>query len=212
MRFLNTTTLKFEQIPDLELHLEKNQYAILSHRWFADEDEVSYEDLLSSTDVSHKKGFAKIQGFCKLASAANCRYGWVDTCCINKGNSSELGEAINSMYLWYSCSKICLAYLGDVPERQLKDSEWFDRGWTLQELIAPKEVSFYDQDWKHLGTKTDRLAELSRKTRIPETILSHTSKPSTCSVAQRFSWAATRIVSSKREATCLFLKRVWIFS
>ena len=125
MRFLHTTTLRFEEVPDSDLDLEENQYAILSHRWFADEDEVAYNELLpsSSTDLSTKKGFAKIQGFCKLAAAANCRYGWVDTCCINKGDSSELSEAINSMYLWYSCSKICIAYLGDVPEREFSNSD-----------------------------------------------------------------------------------------
>ncbi|PMD12706.1 hypothetical protein NA56DRAFT_638772 [Hyaloscypha hepaticicola] len=195
MRVLNTATLRFEQILDSELDLDKNQYAILSHRWFDDEDEVSYEDLLhsSSKEIFSKGGYAKIKGFCKLASDANCRYGWIDTCCINKGNSSELSEAINSMYLWYSCSKICIAYLGDVPDREFKDSEWFDRGWTLQELIAPKEVLFFDQNWSPLGTKSQLLAELSCKTRIPQAILNHTSKPFTCSVAQRFSWAATRI-------------------
>ncbi|KAE9369059.1 HET-domain-containing protein [Stipitochalara longipes BDJ] len=195
MRFLNTDTLRFEQVPDSELDLDKNQYAILSHRWFDNEDEVSYEDLLhpSSSNVFSKKGYAKIRGFCKLAFKANCRYGWIDTCCINKGNSSELSEAINSMYLWYSYSKICIAYLGDVPEKKLEDSEWFNRGWTLQELIAPKEVSFFDQNWNPLGTKSDLLANLSRKTKIPRAILNHTAKLSTCSVAQRFSWAATRI-------------------
>ncbi len=67
MRFLNTTTLQLEYVPDAELDQEKNQYAILSHRWFANEDKVSYEDLLSSTHIFDKKGFVKIKGFCKLA-------------------------------------------------------------------------------------------------------------------------------------------------
>jgi Heterokaryon incompatibility protein (HET) len=195
MRFLNTNTLHFEEVADSELHLDKNQYAILSHRWGPDEDEVSYQDMTSSSlaDASQKKGFAKIKGFCDLASSSGCRYGWVDTCCINKGNSSELAEAINSMYLWYSHSKTCVVYLEDVPRRQLTDSEWFDRGWTLQELIAPKTVLFFDHDWKLVGTKTELLAELSRKTRIPEGVLSHTIKPSACSIAQRMSWAAKRM-------------------
>ena len=96
MRFLNTTTLQFEQVPDSELKLEKNQYAILSHRWGSDKD-VSYEDMLSSRDLSDKKGFAKIKGFCNIASLENCRYGWVDTCCIDKKPLTELTEAINSM-------------------------------------------------------------------------------------------------------------------
>jgi hypothetical protein len=195
MRFLNTSTLHFEEVADSELHLDKNQYTILSHRWGPDDHEISYQDMTSASSaeiVSQKKGFAKIKGFCDLASSAGCRYGWVDTCCINKGNSSELAEAINSMYMWYSHSTICVVYLEDVPGKQLTDSEWFDRGWTLQELIAPKAVSFFDHDWKPIGTKTDLLADLSRKTRIPEDVLSHRIKPSACSVAQRMSWAATR--------------------
>ena len=138
MRFLNTQTLRFEQIPESELHLERNQYAILSHRWGADEDEISYEDVQSSANFTNKKGYHKIEGFCKVASAQNCRYGWVDTCCINNANYTELNEAINSMYQWYQDSKICITYLEDVPQKQWTDSSWFERGWTLQELIGPK--------------------------------------------------------------------------
>ena len=199
MRFLNIRTLRFEQVPDSELHLEKNQYAILSHRWGADEDEVSFEDVQSSTDFSNKKGCNKIKEFCTVASSAKCRYGWVDTCCINKGNSSELSEAINSMYRWYQGSKICIAYLEDVPQKQLTDSAWFDRGWTLQELIGPKAVTFFDYGWNTIGTKTELIAELSRKTRIPERILNHTTELSTCSVAQRMSWAANRVTTREED-------------
>lgn len=192
MRFLNTGTLKFEQIPDSELHLEKNQYAILSHRWGAVEDEISYEDVLLRKDFSDKKGSDKIKGFCEVASLRNCRYGWVDTCCIDKQNSNELEEAINSMYLWYQGSEICITYLQDVPQTQLTDSNWFDRGWTLQELIGPKAVAFFDHDWNAIGTKAELITDLSRKTSIPEGILSHGIEPSACSVAQRMSWAANR--------------------
>lgn len=191
MRFLNTSTLQFEQIPDSELHLKENQYAILSHRWGADKDEISFEDVRLSTDFSNKKGFNKIKGFCEAVSA-NCRFGWVDTCCIHKDNLSELSEAINSMYRWYQGSKICIVYLEDVPQKQLTDSEWFNRGWTLQELIGPKNVTFFDHDWNIIGTKTELITDLSRKTRIPEGILSHNMKLSACSVAQRMSWGANR--------------------
>jgi len=47
--------------------------------WYDDEDEVSYDDFLysSSRDISGKRGYAKIKGFCKLASEANCHYGWI---------------------------------------------------------------------------------------------------------------------------------------
>ena len=193
MRFLDTHTLQFKQVPDSELHLEENQYAILSHRWGADKDEVSFEDVLdSSTDLSHKKAFDKIKGFCKVALSEKCRYGWVDTCCIHKKDSVELSEAINSMYRWYQGSKICIVYLEDVPQKQLTGSEWFDRGWTLQELIAPRAVSFFDQGWNLIGTKIDLVLDLSRTTRIPEGVMNNTIKPSACSVAQRMSWAANR--------------------
>lgn len=195
MRFLNTSTLEFVQIPDSELHLKENQYAILSHRWGAGEDEVSFQDLHLSTEFPRKKGFDKIRGFCNQASLANCRYGWVDTCCINKGDPNELSEAINSMYQLYQDSKFCIAYLKDVPQKQLMDSEWFDRGWTLQELIAPKAVTFFDHDWKIIGTRTDLIADLSRKTRLPKGILSNATKPSAYSIAQRMSWAANRVTT-----------------
>ena len=192
MRLLNTSDLQFVYVPDSEIDQNKNQYAILSHQWGADEDEVSFEDIQLSMDISRKKGFPKLKGFCKLALSEGCRYGWVDTCCINKGNSSELGEAINSMYRWYAGSKICIAYLEDVPQKQLLSSRWFDRGWTLQELIAPKTMIFCNHDWHIIGTKIELKAELSCKTKIPEGVLSHATKPSACSVAQRMSWAAER--------------------
>jgi hypothetical protein len=70
-------------------------------------------------------------------------------CCIDKRSSAELPEAINSMYKWYWDAAICYAYLSDVSaspgsEHKLKSSRWFTRGWTLQELLAPDVVEFYD--------------------------------------------------------------------
>lgn len=187
MRFLHTETLQFvEDVP-----LEKNNYAILSHRWGADKDEVSFEDI-SCANAANKKGFAKLKSFCEKASSQGFRYGWADTCCIDKRSSSELAEAIRSMYHWYEGSSFCVAYLEDVPQKDITDSEWFDRGWTLQELISPKDVSFFDHDWEPIGTKGELLAKLSLKTGIPESVLSHAAKPSICSVAQRMSWAAKR--------------------
>ncbi|KAL8781835.1 MAG: hypothetical protein Q9213_005837 [Squamulea squamosa] len=195
MRFLNTRTLQFEQVPDSELDLDQNHYAILSHRWSADDDEVSFEDIRQFRDLSNKKGLSKLKGFCEVALLEGCRYGWVDTCCINKGDLSELSEAINSMYRWYQGSQICIAYLEDVPERRLTESVWFDRGWTLQELISPRSLAFYDHDWNHVGTKTKLVDDLASRTGIPKRVLTHASKPSAYSVAQRMSWAAKRVTT-----------------
>ena len=122
MRFLNTRTLQFEEVADSNLEAEENKYAILSHRWDATEDEVSFADIHDTKAISHKKGYAKLKGFCDKAKPLKCRYGWDDTCYINKGNSSEMSEAINSMHCWYQGSHICIVYLEDVPEKPIMDS------------------------------------------------------------------------------------------
>lgn len=98
VRFINAGTLEFIYVPDSELGFEENKYAVLSHRWGAARDEVSFQDIEESREYSHKKGFAKLKGFCDLASRSGCRYCWIDTCCINKGDAMEMNEAINSMY------------------------------------------------------------------------------------------------------------------
>ena len=95
MRFPNTGTLRFEEITDWKLDAEETKYAILSRKWSAVEDKVSFRDVRvnESKDFSHKKGFATLGGFCDVAAKVGCRYGWDDTCCIHKGDSSELTEA-----------------------------------------------------------------------------------------------------------------------
>ena len=188
MRLINTTTLKLKEHRESQLP----GYVILSHRW--GDEEVTFEDLQSGTDVSQHTGYAKLQGFCRLAQSLDYKWAWLDTACINKSSASELGTALNSMYRWYAESKQCIAYLQDVHTggKLLEDSEWFDRGWTLQELIAPKNMTFYDRDWSIIGTKAALVERLSSKTKIPVSILDHTTKLSSCSIAQRFSWAANR--------------------
>ena len=191
MRFLNTHTLQFETVADSELDQDENRYAILSHRWGNDEDEVSFADVRSQ-DFSHRKAFPKLKGFCDLAASLGYRYGWLDTCCIDKTNLVELSEAIASMYRWYQASDVCIVYLVDVPKVDIMDSSWWSRGWTLQELIGPESASFYDCHWRGLGTKIELLSPISNKTEIPEDVLSHKTSPAVCSIAQRMSWAAIR--------------------
>lgn len=193
MRLINTATLQLEEVADSELSHDKNQYAILSHRWGSNEDEVSYQEMTSDKDISQKKGYVKIREFCSIALQSGYRYGWCDTCCINKGNSSELAESINSMFMWYKMSSLCVVYLADVPTVQFEDSEWFTRGWTLQELIAPRTLSFYNGHWEFVGTKLNLLGILSSKTCVPSNVLGNLVEPYTCSVAQRMSWAAHRV-------------------
>jgi hypothetical protein len=87
------------------------RYAILSHRW--GEEEVTFKDLTDSTG-KNKAGYGKIQFCGEQARRNGLQYFWVDTCCIDKSNSTELAEAINSMFRWYRDATRCYVYLSDV--------------------------------------------------------------------------------------------------
>ncbi|KAI3316594.1 hypothetical protein HD806DRAFT_517226 [Xylariaceae sp. AK1471] len=193
MRLLNISSVQLEKVPDSELDTEKYQYAILSHGSGFEEVEASYKDMVS-VNPDFNDGFNKLRKFCEVALKAGFQYAWIEPCCVNKESSVEQNETFNSMYLWYSRSKICIAYLDDVDGSQntWEDSEWFNSAWTLQALIASKDVAFFDRNWIAVGTKRDLLATLSTKTGIPEEVLGDPSKVSTCSVAQRMSWMSRR--------------------
>ncbi|KAF2092518.1 HET-domain-containing protein, partial [Rhizodiscina lignyota] len=163
-------------------------YAILSHRWEA--DEVLFEEMADSSAKS-KLGYAKIRGCARKAKRHGLDYCWVDTCCIDKRSSAELTEAINSMYQWYQNAVECYAYLSDVPEAPWQKSKWFTRGWTLQELLAPNQVLFYDKRWNKLGTKDQLAEEIAEITAIAKTALTyyHVTR---LSISERMSWASRR--------------------
>jgi hypothetical protein len=130
-------------------------YAILSHTWENDE-EVTFKDLSGPLAVAQKRGFLKIQQTCALAAQNGYSWAWVDTCCIDKQASAELSEAINSMFRWYQNAAVCYVFLADLDPAaelvtHLPNCRWFTRGWTLQELIAPSAVLFYDRYVKFIG-------------------------------------------------------------
>ena len=197
MRLINARTLKLEEVLD-----EKAKtYVILSHRW--EDYEVTFQDMQNPGVASSKKGFVKIQRTCEYAIKDGYEYVWVDTCCINKDSSAELTEAINSMYRWYTASAVCYALVSDVNAAaldndavmdQFKRSKWFTRGWTLQELLAPQLVVFYDQQWQFLGTKQTLGSHLTLRTGIDGDVLNGESLHSR-SIAQRMSWASQRVTT-----------------
>src|ERR1700744_5217306 len=119
------------------------EYAILSHTWGRGEDkEVTYRDIMDGTG-NNKPGFRKLTFCGNQAKADGLHYFWVDTCSIDKSSSTELQTAINSMFRWYRNSAKCYVWLPDVLdstdwETAFRQSRWFTRGWTLQELLAPK--------------------------------------------------------------------------
>lgn len=128
------------------------RYAMLSHRWGA--REPLYHDIQGNVyELKISPGIKKLQGFCQLASKQGFAWAWSDTCCIDKTCSGELQESLNTMFLWYRQSASTIVYLSDVHEASLdllEKSVWFTRGWTLQELLAPRFLQFYTSDWSLL--------------------------------------------------------------
>jgi hypothetical protein len=143
-------------------------YAILSHTWAHDDEEVILKDVLNDA-CDQKGGYQKVLFCGRQARSDGLEYFWVDSCCIDKTSSAELSEAINSMFRWYREAKKCYVYLQDVPEGvstpidlsipatwlpSFQRSRWFTRGWTLQELLAPPVVEFFSSGGLLLGNKT----------------------------------------------------------
>jgi hypothetical protein len=97
--------------------------------------------------------FVKVIIFCWISTRYSSRFVWFDTGCINKASSVELEESIRSMFNWYSNSKICVVHLADTTDvTSLNRDQWFTRGWTLQELLAPNRVKFFGESWKPITT------------------------------------------------------------
>ncbi|RYP55821.1 hypothetical protein DL771_012412 [Monosporascus sp. 5C6A] len=185
-------------------------YAILSHTW--GDGEVSFSDMRRG-EARGRTGFKKIQYTCQQAKLDSLDWAWVDTCCIDKASSAELSEAINSMYQWYKNSQVCYAFLADVPhmldgpfpKKEFSTARWFSRGWTLQELIAPALVTFYDSCWGRLGSLDDLAEEIEAITQIPRNCLKKVAEPHIYSVATRMSWASKRSCTRIEDiAYCLF--------
>ena len=204
MRLLKTTksnvgAFEIEEFADDQL--QNQPYAILSHTWGS--DEVTLQNI-NEPIVKSRVGYRKVEQCCSIAHEMGYEYVWIDTCCIDKTSSAELSEAINSMFLWYREATICYAYLFDVPQKPFERSRWFTRGWTLQELIAPREIVFFDGNWKELGDKASLGTRISQCTRIPESILLGEQDLDTFSIAQRMSWASERQTSRAEDrAYCL---------
>jgi hypothetical protein len=169
------------------------RYTVLSHTWGS--EEVTFQDY-SALDLYNEgalRGYLKIRYLCEQARRYECDWAWIDTACIDKTSSAELSEAINSMMSWYRSAAICYAYLDDVTDMSnFKESRWFTRGWTLQELLAPQLVKFYGKDWKDLGTKSTLATEIFTVTKIHKVVLETPEVMDQFSIATRMSWAARR--------------------
>lgn len=177
-------------------------YIIISHVW--QDIEQPYEEVLrlegEATVADDPRISVKVRECHRLARAYGFGWFWVDAPCIDNRNSTELSEAIRSMYSWYASASICFAHLPDVPSHDrihdpgsaFRRSIYFKRGWTLQELIAPRRVIFLSSDWTVLGEK-DELADLLEEiTGIDQDVLTFRRRVADVSVARRLSWASQR--------------------
>jgi hypothetical protein len=185
-------------------------YAILSHTWGADTEEVTFADL-NTGDGKDKSGYKKIRFCGQQAQQDSLQYFWIDTCCINKSDKTELSSAIQSMFRWYQNATRCYVYLPDVPvkrcasssipgayiwESAFRSSRWFKRGWTLQELLAPCIVEFFSEEWEKLGDKVSLQSLIREITGIPHKALDG-APLSQFSVDERLRWKGDR--ETKRE-------------
>ncbi|XP_014553175.1 hypothetical protein COCVIDRAFT_75541, partial [Bipolaris victoriae FI3] len=191
-------------------------YAILSHTW-KEGQELTFADLkdlynAAGVEAQSKEGYQKLRFCAQQARQDGLDYFWVDTCCIDKTNNTELSKAINSMFRWYQNAKKCYVFLSDVENDTLegdselvfRQSRWFNRGWTLQELLAPHSVEFFSQYGTRLGDKESLKHIICEITGIPLKALSG-SDLSEFDVAERFSWAANRRTTEEEDgAYCLF--------
>ena len=196
-------------------------YAILSHTWTQDPaGEQTFQKIRSVIKKCKKNGRnprdrvgEKIRRCCEIAERDGYEWIWIDSCCINKESSTELSEAINSMFNWYALAEVCYVYLEDVPHADdarvwlssFWRARWHSRGWTLQELLAPAFVVFFSKEWKRLGTKSDLRFPLSQCTGINVEYLSREwDFRVDASIARRMSWAAKRETTRvEDEAYCL---------
>ncbi|CAO2648784.1 Nn.00g097330.m01.CDS01 [Neocucurbitaria sp. VM-36] len=229
MRLINTANLGLEEFFDKTVP----DYAILSHTWgqneviLADYDQRVHRERESAADDA----VMKIREFCNRAAKAGHSYAWVDTCCIDKKSSAELSEAINSMYRWYENAEICYVYFSDVSKQPswkatmdaIRQARWFTRGWTLQELLAPGQIKFYDCNWNFIGGRWKRedgghgfssawhsAGHLAFPTLISEItgidlqVIKSYRRSTSASVAERMSWAAERVTTRREDiAYCL---------
>jgi hypothetical protein len=256
MRLVNARTLQLEEYYGAKIP----KYAILSHTW--GDEEITFKQWRTPDAWKGKAGYKKIEGGCRQALLDHLDYLWIDTICIDKRHSSELTEAINSMFHWYWNSSVCYVYLADIPsppghilqqlrasvaelDRRLRlgdgldteeevfkvsslilhpffdsgplyslpgiveatgfqESRWFKRGWTLQELIAPRDVVFFFADWTTIARKQHLNQILSKVTGIDKVVLLTRKEIWNRSVAQRMSWASGRVTTRVEDvAYCL---------
>ncbi|KAH9926266.1 heterokaryon incompatibility protein-domain-containing protein, partial [Epithele typhae] len=193
-------------------------YCILSHTWFGQEQsfqEIQDISRACAPDNTNPRDSVseKIRKCCLKAEEYDLDWIWIDSCCIDKTSSTELSEAINSMFSWYVLAEVCFVFLEDVPvdddfyaeDSAFRRARWHRRGWTLQELLAPAFMIFFSKEWERIGTKQDLARLLDEVTGVALPFLVRDlSFLDDASVSERMHWASRRNTTRvEDEAYCL---------
>ncbi|KAK9779433.1 putative Heterokaryon incompatibility domain-containing protein [Seiridium cardinale] len=168
--------------PDNELVLTDNlihdipPYAILSHTWGSDGDEVTFQDLMEGKGKD-KSGYGKII-FC------------------HQFHLQLVPERANIyVYLAGVSKEDAIAQDGEFSHLNWKsafrESRWFNRVWTLQELLAPSKVEFFSATKQRLGDKKLLEQTIHKTTRIPLRALQGYAL-SEFTIDERISWSNSR--------------------
>ncbi|KAK7441747.1 hypothetical protein VKT23_016410 [Stygiomarasmius scandens] len=222
-RLLDTHTLQLVEFDETDTI---PPYAILSHTWIHGQ-EVVYKEYVQhqhqlqptvSLSKTSKSGYHKIQAACQKAREDGIGYIWIDTCCIKQGNHHDVAENVTCMYAYYQNAQVCYAYIADFHTPRLHNygfsssardlfcwgSNWFQRGWTLQELLAPRTVVFFRKDWMCIGDKHELRDVIHHRTTIPPDILSGEQSIQDVDVLDRMSWSMGRETTRPQDlAYCL---------
>ncbi|KFY07757.1 hypothetical protein V492_06857 [Pseudogymnoascus sp. VKM F-4246] len=205
MRLLNATTYEFREF---QHRPTRPKYAILSHRWFPQEITFATIEPVELQDENRiTPQLSKIRNTCLRAREDKLEWVWIDSCCINKESSEEVTRSINAMFKWYQEAAVCYTYLSDVTVGKTRvfkradseDSEWFERGWTLQELIAPRTMKFFDANWVPIGTRAQLAAEIQHITGIEARFLDGSEQFRSASIATRLSWQSRRKTTEEED-------------
>ncbi|KAL6161718.1 hypothetical protein ACJQWK_08470 [Exserohilum turcicum] len=195
-------------------------YTILSHRW--GDSEILIEDVLNRNYKEKEEGHRKLRFCAEQAAQDGLQYFWIDTCCIDRWDNNERSKAINSMFEWYRKAARCYVFLSDVsvasttevPQRSsweasFRASDWFKRGWTLQELIAPVSVDFFSREGLRIGDKASLDQLLHDITDVPLAVL-HNCPLEQFSTSERIRWAEKRTTSEEEDIVYCLLGLVGI--
>ena len=217
MRVITTDTLEFEDFeskdPDQPYAMLSHVWGEEEVNYTTYE-KIDKKQISREAPRGYSDGLSKILWGCHMARQDGFKYFWTDTCCINKSNQgdhTELDTSIRSMFKWYRNAAVCYAYLTTVTaspgqvkeshraflEKKVLDEEtdkekwiskqWFTRGWTLQELLAPRKVHFFNSRWEYIGSKAELTKQIQLATKIRDL-----ADFRFASTAAKLSWAAGR--------------------